>query len=331
MEPLDPSPDRGPAARRHSPAAGAGWMLLSCALLAGVAALGRHATSEGVDPLQVVFLRLLFALLVMLPLFAWRGRTFAHTAQIKVYLVRALVGIAAMMCWFTALAHMPIGELTAISFLTPVFATVAAVPLLREPLRPRRLMATAAGFLGAMIILRPGLVELGPGTWFALAAALAMGLSMMLIKTLTLGDDPDKIVFLSSALMTPLALVPALYVWSWPPLTLWPFLLALGPVATLGHVTLTRAFAAADASFVAGFDFARLPFAVLYGWLAFGELIDLWTWLGAGVIFAAGLMSSRAEARGYRSGRRMAAVRAGEPAEAAGASGQEGAGVRRSR
>lgn len=298
------TPDDGPpqstglrSAARNRPLEGAGWMLLSCALLAGVAALGRYAASSGVHPLQVVFLRLLFAFMAMLPLFAWRGMSFVRTSQLRLYLLRSAVGIVAMMSWFTALAYLPIGELTAISFLTPVFATVAAFLVLRERVRGQRWIATAVGFLGAMVILRPGVIELGPGVGFALAAALAMAFSMTLIKTLTVGDDPDKIVFLSALLMTPLALVPAVLVWTWPPLEVWGVLIALGPVATLGHVTLTRAFAAADASFIAGFDFARLPFAVLYGWLAFGELIDLWTWLGAGVIFAAGLYSGRAEAR----------------------------------
>lgn len=275
--------------------AGAGWMLVSCALLAGVAALGRYAATSDVHPLQVVFLRLLFAVLVMLPVLGMRGLAFLRTGQIRLYFLRAGVGMAAMTSWFTALAYLPIGKLTAISFLTPLFATAAAVLVFRERVGLQRVAATALGFAGALVILRPGIVQLGPGVVFALAAAMAMALSMMLIKSLTVRDDPTKIVFLSAALMTPMAAGPAIAVWTWPPFEVWPYLLALGPVATLGHITLTRAFAAADASFIAGFDFARLPFAVLYGWLAFGEVIDIWTWIGAAVIFAAGIYASRAE------------------------------------
>jgi len=124
-----------------------------------------------------------------------------------------------------------------------------------------------------------------------------MGVSTLFIKHLTNGDDPDKIVFVSSAFMTPLTLVPALLVWRWPEAHLWPYLLAMGPVATLGHVSLARAFAAADASFAMNFDFARLPFAVLFGFLVFGEIIDLWTWIGAAIIFAASLYIVHREAR----------------------------------
>ena len=283
--------------RLHNPVEGALWMLLSCALLAGVAALGRYATSAGVPALQVVFLRLLFALLIMLPLFAIRGRAFVRTNRLKAYVFRALIGLLAMTSWFSALSYIQVGELTAISFLTPIFATLIAALFLSERVLWQRWTSMVAGLTGTLIILRPGLIEIGPGIWFALAAALAMGVSMNLIKSLTASDDPDKIVFLSSALMTPLAMIPAMIVWVWPPLYVWPFLVALGPAAMLGQVTLTRAFAAADASFVAGFDFARLPFAVVYGWLAFGELIDFWTWFGAGLIFAASLICSRVEAR----------------------------------
>jgi drug/metabolite transporter (DMT)-like permease len=293
---VPPTRSAGTAEEPHSPIKGVLWMLLSCALLAGVAALGRYATSTGVPALQVVFLRLFFALIIMLPLFAVRGATLINTDILKIYLFRALFGIMAMISWFSALSYMPIGELTAISFLTPIFATVIAALFFSERVPWQRWASTAIGFAGALIILRPGLIDVGPGVWFALAAALAMGVSMNLIKSLTTSDDPDKTVFLSSCLMMPLALIPALMVWVWPPLDIWPFLVALGPVAMLGHVTLARAFAAADASFVAGIDFARLPFAVVYGWLAFGELIDFWTWMGAGLIFAAGFFCSRLEA-----------------------------------
>lgn len=270
-------------------------MLVSCALIAGIAALGRYLTLEGVPPLQVVFLRCLFALVFMLPLLAIRGADLVRTTQMKTYTVRVCVGLVAMITWFTALSLVPVGELTAISFLSPIFATVFAVVFLREIVRLRRWLATAAGFLGALVILRPGMVEMAPGIWIAIAAAVTMGLSTMFIKRLTGGDDPDRVVFISTAMMTPAMLLPALYVWQWPEAHVWPWLLALGPLATLGHVALARAFSAADASIVMSFDFARLPFAVLYGFLAFGELIDLWTWAGAAIIFAASLYTARRE------------------------------------
>ncbi len=285
------------AERRNDPIAGALWMLVSCALIAGVAALGRYATTAGVPPMQVVFLRLLFALITMLPLLAWRGRDMVRTEQWNTYVVRVLIGLFAMTTWFTGLSMIPVGEVTAISFLAPLFATIFAALLLGEKIRIRRWAATLIGFGGALVILRPGVVETSLGTWLIVISATAMGLSTTFIKRLTNADDPDKVVFIATLLMTPLMLLPALYVWQWPRAEVWPFLLLLGPVATFGHVALARAFAATEASVVMGLDFARLPFAVLYGFLAFNEIIDIWTWIGAAIIFASSIYIARREAQ----------------------------------
>lgn len=285
------------APRRHEPLTCAIWMILSCALLAGLGVVGRHVVTSGVPPFQVVFLRVLFALITLLPLFYIRGLSFAKTKQLRTYGLRAIVGTIAMLAWFSALAKIPVGQVTAISFLAPLFATVGAALFLGEIVRMRRWLATLVGLLGALVILRPGLTELGPGSWLAVASAIAMGISTVFIKMLTNGDDPDKIVFISSALMTPVTFIPALFVWQWPEAHLWPYLIAMGPIATLGHMTLTRAFATADASFAMNFDFARLPFAVLLGFLAFGESIDFWTWIGAGIIFTASVYIAHREAQ----------------------------------
>lgn len=280
-------------ARRRSPVAGVLWMLLSCALLAGVAALGRQAALAGVPPLQIVFLRLVFAVVALLPVLAWRGTEMLRTDHLKIYLVRVVLGLIGMTAWFLALAVMPVGEVTAISFLTPLFSTVGAALLLGEVVRWRRWTATLIGFCGALIILRPGLADLGPGAWLAVTAALAMAAASLMIKRLSDRDDPDKVVLISVLLQTPVALVPALFVWTWPAPWLWALFAGMGLLAMLGHVTLARAFAAADASLVMSVDFARLPFAVALGFVLFGELIDFWTWVGAAVIFGASLYNAR--------------------------------------
>ncbi|MDH3580198.1 MAG: DMT family transporter [Hyphomicrobiales bacterium] len=285
------------ASARHDPLACAFWMILSCALLAGLAAIGRYVTTSGMPPFQVVFLRVIFAFLTLLPLVLIHGRSFVKTTQWPVYGVRAVTGSIAMLTWFSALSLIPVGEVTAISFLAPLFATVGAALFLGEIVRMRRWAATLIGFAGALVILRPGVVELSLGSWIAVASAIAMGISSVFIKRLADGDHPDKVVFLSTILQAPLTFLPALYVWQWPEPDMWLWLIAMGPVATLGHVTLTRAFAAADASFTMTFDFARLPFAVAFGYAVFGEIIDLWTWLGAAIIFGASVFIVHREAQ----------------------------------
>lgn len=293
----DPEPKHSRVSKRHDPLACALWMILSCALLAGLAIIGRYVTTSGVPPFQVVFLRVVFALVTLLPLFALHGKSFVRTTQWPVYSIRAVTGSIAMLTWFSALELIPVGEVTAISFLAPLFATIGAALFLGEVVRSRRWAATLVGLMGALVILRPGMVELNLGSWLAVAAAVAMGVSSVFIKRLADGDNPDKVVFISLLLQTPLTLIPALLVWQSPEPELWPYLLAMGPIAMLGHITLTRAFAAADASFTMTFDFARLPFAVAFGYAVFGEIIDLWTWIGAAIIFAASLFIVHREAQ----------------------------------
>ncbi len=282
-------------ARRNDPLAAALWMILSCALLAGLSGLVRYVALEGVQPLQIVFMRVLFAFLTLAPLLLIRGPSFAKTDRWPVYWWRTLFGTLTMLTWSSSLAYITVGEVTAITFLAPLFATIGAALVLGEIVRMRRWIATLIGFAGALVILRPGIIEFTLGSWLALIAAFGMGISTLFIKALTDHDDPDKVVFISSALMTPMTLVPALFVWSWPEPYLWLCMIAMGPIATLGHITLTRAFAAADASFVMSFDFARLPFAVAFGFVLFGENVDLWTWVGAGIIFSASLYIAHRE------------------------------------
>ena len=160
-----------------------------------------------------------------------------------------------------------------------------------------------------MIILRPTGGVFGFGQSAALVSALALGVIGPLVKHLTLEDDADRVVFLTNLMLTPLSLVPALFVWSWPPAELWPYLVAMGLMAVLGHMALVRGYALMDASLVMTFKFVRLPFAVLLGYLAFQESIDTWTWVGGFIIFAASLYVTRREAM-LTGAREAAAIRA---------------------
>ena len=279
----------------RGPLAGVVWMLVSCALLAGVAAIGRYVSLAGVPTFQVVFLRLVFAIVALSPVLLWRGPEMLRTRHLPLYALRAAVGLVGMTLWFAALAFIPVGEVTAIGFLTPLFGTVGAALVLGETVRWRRWSATLIGLAGALIILRPGAAEVGTGTLLALGAAAAMAAASLLIKTLSGRDDPDKVVLISVLIQTPIAAIPAMLVWEWFPPYLWGVFAAMGLVGMLGHITLTRAFRAADASLVMSVEFARLPFAVVFGFMLFGEIIDLWTWAGAAVIFAASLYTARRE------------------------------------
>ncbi len=285
------------AAADNDPIAGALWITLSMALFAGLAVFSRMAMNAGLHPFEVVFLRNVFACLLFLPLLAYRGLALAHSAQLGLYGVRVVVSLVSMQAWFFALFLIPIGEVTAISYLAPLFGTLGAVVLLGEKVRVRRWTALAVGFLGAMIILRPSGASLGTGQLCALLSAMSAGLTVVLVKQLTARDDPDKIVFLTNMLLLPLSLVPALFVWRWPTAAVLPALVGMGVCAVLGHVAVVRGYAATDASLGMTFEFSKLPFAAGIAYLAFGEAIDGWTWVGALVIFASAVYITRREAQ----------------------------------
>lgn len=260
-----------------------------------IAALGRFAAHSGMHPAQTVFLRLLFALILILP-FALHARiTFDKTRQLKTHMLRSAVGICAMWLWFISISLVPITDQTALSFLAPIFTTLGAMFFLKEIVRIRRWLAIIIGLFGAVVIVRPGFVELSSGHLYAVSSAMMMGMSMLLIKHLTAKDSPLIIVFFSHLFMTLLAVGPAILVWSHFPAELYLYLTGFAPFAFFGHFALAKAYSLADASFIAALDYARLPFAALIGWLMFAEFSDIWTWIGASIIFASAFYIVRRE------------------------------------
>lgn len=272
------------------------WMIFSCAMMAGVAALARHLTSD-MHPYMVVFFRLATAQVCMLPWLFKHGPGVLRTERMWLYATRAVFTLGGMLTWFYAVSVVPITDVIAISFVTPIFATVGAALVLREVVRIRRWTATVIGFIGAMIILRPGLVELTLAHWAVLASAGCAAVTVLIVKSLSRTEDPTKVVFYVGLFLLPVSAVLAATVWETPPRHLWLGIALIGPVATIAHVTLVKAMSLADASAILPFDFARLPFAALLGWLAFGEVSDAWTWVGAAVIFASSLYIARREAK----------------------------------
>ena len=280
----------------NDPRAGILWMIGACAFFSAFGALARYISIAGVHPLQTMFLRLLAATLFLAPLYFVRGPSFFRSSSLKLYAIRSVIGFLSMVSWFYAIRTMPIAELTAIQFLAPIFATVGAVVFLGETVRLRRWTATLIAFAGALIIVRPGHMPFSTGIALALFSTMAAGFTSILVKQLTHHDDPDKVVFLTNALMLPFAVVPALLVWQWPSFHMWLLIVLLGAVGTIGHLMLVRAFSVADASLVMSLDFSKLPFAVAFGYLMFGELATIWTWIGATIIFASGLYIVHREA-----------------------------------
>ncbi len=284
------------AARLSGPLGGALYMIGAGASFAIMIVIVRHVSAE-LHPFQIAFFRNLFGMAFMLPWIIRTGWEGLRTERFGLHLFRALIGLGAMLCFFSAISLIPVAEVTALTFTAPLFATVGAALVLGEKVRLRRWTATAVGFIGALVILRPGAAMVTPAALVALTSAAFMAVAILTVKTLSRTENPNAIVLYMGLLLTPLSFVAAVFVWTPPMLETWPWLVAMGLAATLGQLMMTRAFAAAEASAVLPFDFARLVFVAILGFLLFGERPDLWTWIGAAVIIAATGYIAHREAR----------------------------------
>jgi len=279
---------------------GALWMILAACLLGMLSMLVRNISGD-LHPFEIAFFRNAAQLILMLPWVVVAGLGVLKTGRSWAHIRRSAFGICAMLTWFSVLTMMPIAEATAISFSAPLFTTAGAALFLGEQVGLRRWLATMAGFLGVMLIIRPGFHEVGADMLTAqllalLAAALIAG-SMLSNKSLARTESPNAMVLWMGIYMSLFSIGPALTVWTWPAGEVWLWLGALGLVATAAHLAINRAFAAADASFIAPFGFVQIPFIAGVGYVAYSEAPDIWTWAGSAVIIASGVYIARREAK----------------------------------
>ena len=263
------------------------------ALMSALIRLG----SEELHPFQIAFFRNVFGLAFMLPLVAKAGLGSLRTDRLGLYMLRAVVGATTMLAFFWTLSTLPLATAISLSFTAPLFVTIGAALCIGEQVRARRWTATLVGFAGTLIILRPGSKTLSLPALVALGAACAMAASVLIIKVLSRTEPSNAIVTWMVLLMTPISLVPALFVWEWPSLQTWGIVAVIGGFGTAGHMLFTRAIQSSDASLVMPFDFVRLPLVAALGYLFFDQSVDLWTWIGATIIFSSGVYIARREGR----------------------------------
>ncbi len=278
---------------------GAAWMTMSALLFAGQAAIVRYLSKE-MHFLEISLFRALFGVVAMLPWLMRTGIGVMRTRHAGLYATRGFLSTIAMYGWFGSLALIPIADATAISFTFPLFIALFGVIFLRESAHPMRWAALIIGFAGTLVIVRPGFQEVNIGMVMVIGAGLCIATSAMMLKVAIRSDHPDTAVLYQSVFMLPFAVAGAALVWQWPSAEQWLWGLALGAASATAQRFYTRAFAVGETGAVAPFDFARLPFAVALGFVAFAELPDLWTVLGAAIIFAAWIVAERSEARRTR-------------------------------
>lgn len=251
--------------------------------------------------IEVVFFRNFLAVLILMPLVARAGFGSLRMKRPKLFLLRAAINAVGMFCGFTALTLIPLAQMTALSFTTPLFVTIGAVLFLGEVIRVRRIAAICVGFLGTLIILQPGVVDITSGALLALISALTIAMASLIVKTLTRSESQHAIVTWMVVMQAPLALIPSLWFWQWPDLLTWGFLWCMALAGTIAHLCFTRAFSLVDITALQPLEFIKLPFAVILAWIIFTEWPGLWTFVGGAVIFTSTVYITQREAAARQS------------------------------
>jgi drug/metabolite transporter (DMT)-like permease len=263
-------------------------MFASTFLFSAMHASIRHL-SDTMHPFEIAFFRSLFALVVVAPWFYRDGLALLHTQHIGLHGLRAVLNVGAMLSFFYALSVTPLSEVTALGFTAPIFTTLLAVLVLREVVGVRRWSAILVGFVGTLVILRPGFAEIGPGQMLTLFSSMIWACALLTIKTLGRSDSSATIIAYMALLMLPLTLAPAVFVWRWPdgPQLLW--LVLVGLLGGVGQLCMTEALRRADTAVVMPIDFCKLLWIAVIAYLAFGEVPDRYTWIGGAIIFVSAM------------------------------------------
>ena len=267
---------------------GIGFMVLACVFFGAMHVGVRHVT-QSIHPFEAAFFRNFFGLLVLAPSFITHGLRPLRTQRFGLHCVRSALNVVAMLSFFYALSITPVILVQALAFTSPLFTAVLAVVLLGERIRARRLTAIVVGFAGTLLIIRPGVQPFEFGPALVLASAAVWGYVVVLIKSLCRTDSAVTITAYMVLLMSPMTLVCALFVWTWPSGGELAVLVGIGIAGTLAQMCMTQSLRLAETTVVLPFDFTKLVWGAFFAWLLFGELIDTWTLAGALVIFSGGL------------------------------------------
>ncbi|MDD9908062.1 MAG: DMT family transporter [Ahrensia sp.] len=278
---------------------GIAWMVVSTLMFVSVTGIVRYLGSDLPAP-ESAFIRYAFGLLLMLPAYWAMLRNPLPRDLWGAFTLRGFAHAFGVSLWFFAMARIPIAEVTAIGYITPIFITIGAALFLGEKLRLPRILGVLAGLLGALVILRPGFEDISIGQFAMLATAPFFTISYLMTKSLTGRADSQTIVAMLTLFCTLFLLPMALWDWVTPSLRELGWLFATAVCATFGHYAMTRALAAAPISVTQPITFLQLVWATILGIAAFGEPLDPWVLIGGTIIVAAASYISHRETRARR-------------------------------
>jgi drug/metabolite transporter (DMT)-like permease len=248
---------------------------------------------------DITFYRVFFGVLLMLPLFLGGGvagvKQRLATRRLGLFWLRACFTYAAVLGYFYAVVKLPLAEAIALNSTLPICTAALAALVLRESVGTKRWIVVLVGFAGALVIVRPGFAVMSWAALAALASAALYAAAGICVKVLARTEPVGRIVFYMNLMIAVLAAGPVIYDGTLPRWSDLPWIIGIGAAGSMAHYCNSNALKLADASFVAPFDFTRLPLGALAGWALFADHVSPWVWPGAALIFGSAVWLARAE------------------------------------
>ncbi len=243
---------------------------------------------------MIVFFRNACAFVFVLP-WLWYSRPPGgiRTGCFQLHLLRSVVGLAAMYCFFYTIAHLQLSEAFLLIATAPLFIPIIAYMWMKEPVANHVRGAVIIGFMGIVLILKPGFGIFQSIALVGLGAGILAALAMVCIRRMSAQEPAIRIVFYFTALSTVISAGPLLWSWQAPPPELWWLLILIGLLAVIGQFLLTKGYSFAPAAQIGPFTYANIVFATFIGWIFWGETLDTLTWAGALLICLAGIVATR--------------------------------------
>lgn len=275
---------------------GLSWVVLAGVNFVGFVVLIKYVGSE-LPPVQAAFIRYLFGFVVLLPLFIRNGTHIFDTKHIHLHGLRGFIQALAVMLWFYAVTKLPIAEVTALGFVSPIFVVFGAVFFLRERMNKARIAAVVLGLVGVFVILRPGFSVINSGSVAMLLAAPLFAASKVLTKYLVKHDSGATIVVYLSVFAALTMAIPAISVWTQPSGLNLLLLAGTALFATMAHLCMARGLALIDVTVSQPVDFLQLVWSTLIGIMLFSETPVVWIWIGGGIVVVSASYIARFEVK----------------------------------
>ncbi len=241
------------------------------------------------------FLRFFFGFLIITPYILKTKFDVFSTKNLKIHILRSALNLPAMLLGFAALAMLPLEKMTAIHFIVPIIVTILAVIFLKEKIYLYRSIALVMGFLGMLIILRPGIIDISIGIYMALISSLIWSVVIILTKKVSKDDSAITILSHQYVYMSLFSFPLVIYFWDQPSLKTIIFILCAAMSGTILHIALNHAYKLVDVTMTQPYSFLGLVVSSIIGYFVFSDKPDFYTWLGASVIFCGVLLISYRE------------------------------------